>query len=163
MLSLALGLLVAASSATPSAPADPDDTLARVKARGELVWGGDVQGGEPYVYEDPKDPKHLIGFEVDIADALGRRLGVRVRFAQAEWSNLVPTLERGDFDVIMNGLEDTPERRDRILLSKPYFVFGETLAVRRGQKQHSLDELHGHRVATLNQSYAYEFLAKFPV
>jgi polar amino acid transport system substrate-binding protein len=163
VLSLALGLLAAASSATPSAPADPDDTLARVKARGELVWGGDVQGGEPYVYEDPKDPKHLIGFEVDIADALGRRLGVRVRFAQAEWSNLVPTLERGDFDVIMNGLEDTPERRDRILLSKPYFVFGETLAVRRGQKQHSLDELHGHRVATLNQSYAYEFLAKFPV
>jgi polar amino acid transport system substrate-binding protein len=153
----ALGLLALASSSAAAPPLAVADTLATVKARGELVWGGDMQGGEPYVFEDPKD-HHLIGFEVDIADGLAQRLGVKARFAQADWSNLVPGLERGDFDVAMNGLEDTPARRGRILLSLPYFLFGETLAIRRGAKKRSLEDLRGARVGTLNQSYAYDLL-----
>ena len=44
-------------------------------------------------------------------DALARRLGVKARMVQYAWSNLVPSLERGDFDVICNGLEATDERR----------------------------------------------------
>src|SRR5689334_24533356 len=110
-------LLAAAAvllSATPAAA----DTLASVKARGELVIGADIQGGEPYVFEDPKQPGHLVGFEVEIADELGKRLGVRARFQQYQWSNLVPGLERGDFDIAMNGLEATSERRDRVRLSR---------------------------------------------
>ena len=42
-----------------------------------LRWGGDLQGGEPYVFQDPADPTRIAGFEVEIADALARRLGVR--------------------------------------------------------------------------------------
>src|SRR5580704_17152164 len=80
------------------------DGLSDVRARGELVWGGDLQGGEPYVFEDPSDPSHLRGFEVDIAAALARAMGLRgARFHQVDWSNLVPALERGDVDVAMNG------------------------------------------------------------
>jgi polar amino acid transport system substrate-binding protein len=134
------------------------DTLAALRARGELAWGGDVQGGEPYVFEDPSDPKRLVGFEVEIADALGRALGVRARFVQSDWSNLVPGLERGDFDVALNGLEDTPPRRDRLLLSIPYFAFGETLAVPRGSATRSLEALEGRRIGTLAQSYAFDVL-----
>jgi polar amino acid transport system substrate-binding protein len=99
-----------------------------------------------------------VGFELEIADALGKRLGVRARFVQVDWSTLVPALERGDFDVAMNGLEDTPARRDRILVSNAYFVFGETLAVKKGNGARSLDDLRGKRVATLNQSYAFDLL-----
>ena len=108
--------------------------LADVKARGELRWGGDLQGGEPYVFEDEQQPGKLKGFEVEIADALALKLGVRAKFMQYEWSNLVPALERGDFDVILNGLEETPERRQRIRLSAPYYTYGETLTVRAGSK-----------------------------
>ena len=52
----------------------------------------------------------IIGFEVDIADALGRELGVRARFHQNDWSKLIPSLDRGDFDLILKGMEDTPAR-----------------------------------------------------
>jgi polar amino acid transport system substrate-binding protein len=155
---LPFSLFLAVGAGAPSAAAPVHDGMEEVRERGEMVWGGDVQGGEPYVYEDPANPKHLIGFEVDIADALGRRLGVKARFSQTDWSNLVPGLERGDFDVVMNGLEDTPERRARILLSHPYFVYGETLAVRKGSGFTGLDDLKGRRVATLNQSYAMVLL-----
>ncbi len=134
-----------------------------IRTRGELTWGGDLQGGAPYVFEDPASPGGMRGFEVDIARALGRRLGVTARFVQNDWSNLIPALERGDFDVLLNGLEATPERRARLLLTIPYFVYGETLAVRRGAPYRTLDDLRGKRVATLNQSVAHQILTEHPV
>ena len=133
-------------------------TLAKIRARGEITWGGDVQGGEPYVYEDPAHPDRVIGFEVDIMDAVARRLGVKARMVQYGWSNLMPSLERGDFDVIANGLEATAERRERILLSAPYFVYAETLTVRTDSEARSVFDLAGKRVGTLNQTYAYDIL-----
>ncbi|HVV88503.1 MAG TPA: ABC transporter substrate-binding protein/permease [Kofleriaceae bacterium] len=138
-------------------------TLARIQKRGEIRWGADLQGGEPYIYEDPNDRNHIIGFEVDIMDALARHLGVKQKVVHYNWSNLVPSLERGDFDVVMNGLEATADRADRILLSRPYFVYAETLAVRKGSKFRSLDDLRGHRVGTLNQTYAHDLLRERPV
>ena len=70
-----------------------------------------MQGGEPYVFEDPARPGALVGFEVEIAAALARELGVRAEFVQNDWSSLVPTLERGTLDVVLNGLEVTEARR----------------------------------------------------
>jgi polar amino acid transport system permease protein/polar amino acid transport system substrate-binding protein len=137
--------------------------LDQVRARGELAWGGDLQGGEPYVFEDSAHPGQIRGFEVDIAAALARRLGVTARFVQTDWSSLVPSLERDDFDVILNGLEETPERRARLLLSVPYFVYGETLTVRKDAIYANLDALRGHRVGTLNQTVAHDLLKTKPV
>jgi polar amino acid transport system substrate-binding protein len=102
----------------------------------------------------------LVGFEVDIAEALAHELGLRAKFHQNDWSNLIPSLERADFDIVLNGLEDTPARRARLRLSQPYFVYGETLAVRSGSTLRSLDELSGKRVGTLNQTVAQELLTQ---
>ncbi len=139
------------------------DTLVDVRARGELRLAADIQGGEPYVYEDEKTPGKLVGFEVDIADAIAKRLGVRAKFVQVDWSNLVPSLERSDCDVILNGLEATPDRRERILLSRAYFVYQEILAVPKASAATSLDDLRGKRVGTLNQSYAFLLLRDRPL
>ena len=134
------------------------DTLSDIRQHGELTWGGDLQGGAPYVFEDAESPDKIRGFEVDIARALARRLGVRARFVQNDWSNLIPALERGDFDLLLNGLEDTPVRRERLRLTVPYFVYGETLAVEKSSPYRSLAELAGKRVGTLNQTVAHELL-----
>jgi polar amino acid transport system substrate-binding protein len=75
----------------------------------------------------------------------------------------VPSLERGDFDIAMNGLEATTERQQRILLSKPYFVYAETLAVRADSPYTSLADLEGKRVGTLNQTYAHDILRALPL
>ncbi len=160
LLGLAV-LLVVAAACTEAA--EHGGTLAKIRARGEITWGADIQGGEPYVYEDPADPSRLIGFEVDIMDAIARRLGVRARMVQYAWSNLVPSLERGDFDVAMNGLEATDERKQRILLSAPYYIYGETLTLRAGDSYRSLFDLTGKRVGTLNQTYAHDLLRMLPI
>src|SRR5215813_11893711 len=136
--------------------------LARIRAQGEVRWAGDLQGGEPYVFRDPRNPATLVGFEVDLMEALAKKLGVRERFVQNDWSNLVPSLERGDFDLICNGLEDTEALRQRILLSRPYFRFAEQLVVRRGSTLRTLGALRGHRVGTLASSLAHQILRAQP-
>ncbi|HUS32106.1 MAG TPA: ABC transporter substrate-binding protein/permease [Kofleriaceae bacterium] len=138
-------------------------TLSAIKKRGEITWGADLQGGEPYLYEDPDHPNHIVGFEVDIANELAKRLGVKATFVQYNWSNLVPSLERGDFDIAMNGLEATGERKERILMSEPYYVYAETLSVRKGSPYKTLADLKGKRVGTLNQTYAHDLLRAQPV
>src|SRR5947208_232524 len=150
MAALPLALLFAASG------------LARVRAQDEIRWAGDLQGGEPYVFRDPRDPSKLVGFEVELVRGLAQKLSLRQRFVQNDWSNLVPSLERGDFDLIVNGLEDTPALRGRILLSRPYFNFAEQLVVRRGSTLRSLDALRGHHVGTLASSLAHQILRGRP-
>src|SRR3954464_3432282 len=90
--------------------ARPTDALDRIRARGELTWGADEQGGEPYVFEDASRGGTLVGFEVDLADALARALGVRARFVQNDWTTLIPSLERGPFDIALKGGDGPPAR-----------------------------------------------------
>jgi polar amino acid transport system substrate-binding protein len=131
-------------------------TLARVERAGVLTWGADLQGGEPFLWRTADG--RLVGFEVEIMDAVARRLGVRAEMRHFNWVNLVPLLRRGDVDVVCNGLEATPARAASILLSRPYFVYAETLAVRTGAPYRSLADLRGKRVATLDQTYALDLL-----
>ena len=159
MRSRVLATLLALVVIGATEPIRADDGLARVQASGRLRWGGDVQGGEPYVYQDPHDSSKLIGFEAEIAASLARRLGVRAELVQNDWSNLIPSLERGDFDVILNGLEVTSARRGRVAFTQPYYAFTETLVVRRDDEAvHRLADLRGQRVGTLSGSLAFEIL-----
>lgn len=133
--------------------------LARVRRTGVLRWGADIQGGEPYVFEDPEHAGMLVGFEVDIAEAVARELGVHAQMVQNDWTTLVPSLERGSFDVILNGLEDTPARRKRIGLSSPYYAFSEQLVARKGDARvRDLASLAGLRVGTLANTQAWDLL-----
>ena len=147
--------LAAASCSTSSA----DDALASIQRAGVLRWGADIQGGEPYVFEDPEHAGQLTGFEVDIAAALATELGVRAQMVQNDWSTLVPSLERGSFDIILNGLEVTPARAQRIALSRPYYIFEEQLSARDGdQRVIDLASVRGLRVGTLSNSQAWGML-----
>jgi polar amino acid transport system substrate-binding protein len=138
---------------------ETSSALARIHHSGILRWGGDLQGGEPYVFEDPEHPGKLTGFEVEIADALARRLGVRAQFVQNDWSTLVPSLERQTFDIALNGLEVTPARALRIRFTRPYYVFGERLVARTGDPRiRDLASLRGLRVGTLANSLAWDLL-----
>lgn len=138
----------------------PDGSLARVRAAGVLRWGGDIQGGAPYVYEDPQQAGRIKGFEVDLANALARELGVRAEFVQNDWSALVPSLERGTFDIILNGLEVTRPRVGRLRFSRPYYVFAARLMARRDNPRVRADlaALGGLRVGTLTNSFSEEVL-----
>ena len=126
-----------------------------------LVWGGDAEGGAPFVEADPVNPSLVRGFDVEVAERIARGLRRRsARFVQVQWSSIDQSVERGDFDIGMSGVEDTPARRAQHAVTLPYFEFREVLAVRpqdRARMQ-SLADLRGRRVATLGATIAYDLL-----
>ena len=50
--------------------------LERVRSSGKLLYGSDMEGGGPYAYPDPKSPRDVTGFEVELMALLGKELGV---------------------------------------------------------------------------------------
>jgi polar amino acid transport system substrate-binding protein len=153
-LTLVLSLFTSSLAATKS-------TVAEIKSRGVLLWGSDAEGGAPYVFPDPKDPSTLIGFELEIAEAVAKELGVKAQLVQTAWDSLVPALERGDYDMAMNGLEIIPEREKKVLFSRPYYVYTLQLMVRKDEQDiKSIRDLSGKRVGTLAGAVAHETLKK---
>ncbi len=125
-----------------------------------LRWGGDAEGGAPFVEADPSDPTRLQGFDVEIAAHIAQRLGRTPQFVQIAFSSLDQSARRGDFDIGLSGVEDTPARRASLAASVPYYEFREVLTVRESDRERftSLADLRGRRVATLGGTIAYELL-----
>ncbi|MBI4265452.1 MAG: ABC transporter permease subunit [Acidobacteria bacterium] len=126
----------------------------------ELRWGGDAEGGAPFVEADPADPMRVVGFEVDVAQLLADGLGRVPRFVQVGFTSLDASVARGDFDIGLSGLEDTPARRARLAVTVPYYEFREILTVREADRNRyrALADLRGRRIATLGATLAYDLL-----
>ncbi|MFN2598816.1 MAG: substrate-binding periplasmic protein, partial [Pyrinomonadaceae bacterium] len=135
---------------TPAAPAQE-----------ALRWGADPSGGAPYVYADPSHPDTYIGYEVEIADALAKAMGRRAVFVPTDWETIVQALQRGAFDVVLDGLEPTEDRARQILFSKPYYVFNLQLTVRKGETRiGSLEDCRHRVVGTLSNTAASRLMEK---
>jgi len=148
---LALAASAAALLVCP-APAEPGGR--------ELVWAADPEGGAPFVEADPAHPDRLVGFEVDLAGLLAARLGLTPRFLNVAFTSIDQSIRRGDADIGLNGIEDTPARRAALATTIPYYEFREVLSVRTADagRFRSLADLRGRRVATLGGTIAYEIL-----
>jgi polar amino acid transport system substrate-binding protein len=128
-----------------------------------LLWAADESGGAPYVFQDPNNAERIVGFEVELKDALQRELGRQIEFKHYEFKSLIPGLKRGDFDFAMNGLEVLPEYEKEVLFSRPYYVYKLQLAVRKGERRFTtIKELKstGMAVGTLSGSAAERSLMR---
>jgi polar amino acid transport system substrate-binding protein len=126
----------------------------------ELRYGGDAEGGAPFMEADPRNPSQVVGFEVDIAELLARALGREPRFVQSAFITIDATAARGDFDIGLGGVEDTAVRRSRLAVTVPYYEFREVLTVREadGPRFRTLADLAGRRVGTLGSTLAFDLL-----
>ncbi len=111
------------------------DGLAAIRERGELVWGADAEGGGPYIFPRDDDPTQYQGFELEIAQLIAKRLGVRARFAQGQWDKLPDLLQRGDIDMVLNGYEWKPEWSGRFGMSIPYYIYELQMLTRRNDER----------------------------
>jgi polar amino acid transport system substrate-binding protein len=149
-------LLVLAATLVAAA----DDGLSRVRSTKVMRWGCDVSGGAPFAFPDPSDPDRVIGFEVEIAEELARRLGGRAERFSADWLALIDALEADRCDVLINGFEVTAERKRVVSFSTPYFRYAQQLVVRSEDRDRftSLADLTGRPIAVLNGSASIESL-----
>ena len=134
--------------------------VAMLSVEPPLRWGGDAEGGAPFVEADPNNPAEVRGFDVEVAAEIARGLGRKPEFVQVAFAAIDQSVQRGDFDLGMSGIEDSPGLRASHAVTIPYYEFTETLTVRNSNRDRfrSLDDLRGRRVATLGGTIAYEIL-----
>ena len=101
-----------------------------LKTPGELQWGSDFVDGAPYVFKDPKNPANLIGFEVEIAVAMGKLMNVTQKQVETCYGELDQAVAANKFDMVMNGWEITDERKKVQLFSDPYYRYAQQIVVR---------------------------------
>src|SRR5262249_119030 len=86
-------------------------------------------------------------------------MGRKARFIQNQWDGLVPGLERAEYDVVINGLEITPERSEKIHFSKPYFYSTLTVTTRADDTRiHAPDDLRGLTAGVLRVTFAERYV-----
>ena len=163
MAFVATALLVLLATASSAGASDAEGDLKDVRRTGKLRWSGDASGGAPYQFLDPDKPDHLVGFEVEIARELAKRLGVADEFVQIDWGTLIPSLQRGDADISMSGLEVTADRKAVVNFTRPYYIYTQQLVTRKDDSRIAkLEDCRGHRVGTLNNSAAERILKITP-
>ena len=147
---------------TASTPYDP--TLAAalpadVRAARELRIGTDASYAPASSFA--ADGRTIIGFEPDLATALGRVLGVNVRFEQVPFERLLDRLNRRRLDVVMSAMTDTRERERRADFVD-YFAAGSSIVVQRGNPRgiSDLASLCGRRVAVERGTIQVDLLAR---
>lgn len=157
---LAAALLIFIASSIARA-----DTLDDIQRRGTLRWGGDDQGGGPYIYEDKNNK--LTGFEFEVAEYLAGELGVRSELVTSEWEMLPQKLDRGGIDVVLNGYEWSKEREESWSSTIPYYIYKLQLMARKDD--HSIgtwDDLRGQpgqtrkRIGVLRDSAAERYVVQ---
>ena len=121
-----------------------------------LRWAGDPEGGAPFVEADPSHPDQLTGFDVEIAALLAEGIGRTPEFQNVTFRSIDQSIARGDADIGMSGIEDTPARRATLAVTVPYYEFREVLSVRDADAPRltSLADLRGKTVATLEGTIA---------
>lgn len=115
------------------------------KDKGEINVASDI----PYPpMEILAEDGTVSGLDYDLSQALGQQLGVKVSFNKQAWDSIIPSLQSGNHDIIMSGMNDTLERQ-QTLDFVDYFLGGFSILVAKGNPDGitSLKDLCGKTVA----------------
>ena len=149
LISLSFSLLFAGGSKEKTA----GDLLERIKAKGEVTIA--MEGTwAPWTYHDEKDK--LVGYDTEVGEAIAKKLGVKAVFIEGEWDGLLSGLDAGRYDLMINGVDVTPERSNKYDFSIPY-AYNKIAVIVKGDNSsiHSLEDLKGKRTAnTISSTYA---------
>ena len=126
-LVLALALVLSVTACGAGGNSGGGDLLAQIQEKGTMTVA--LEGNwAPWAYHDGSDA--LVGYDADLARAIGEKLGVQVEFIEGEWDGLLSGMEAGRYDMVINGVDVTPERSEKYDFSEPYAYIRTALVVR---------------------------------
>ncbi|WP_430738040.1 transporter substrate-binding domain-containing protein [Psychrobacter sp. VH5] len=138
------------NSSTPadSAEADAADAPLNIKIATESSY-------KPFSYTDA-DGK-LIGYEIELVDALCAQMKAECEVISQDWDGLIPGLNAQKFDAAIAGMSITPERKEVVDFSDPYFHSGIILIGKKGDDL-AIDSLKGQPIASQRSTVASQYL-----
>lgn len=108
---------------------EQDNSLNRVKDGDKLTIGLD-DSYPPMEFRDNKNK--LVGFDIDLGNALAKKLGVKLNIVVTDFNGIVLALQSGKFDVILASMSMTEERKKQIDFVGPYIDGGQIIVTKAG-------------------------------
>jgi len=116
------------NSNTAIASSSTAPVIDRIQQRGTLVVG--MTGNMPPLNMTSKAGE-LIGYEVDLARAMAKAMGVKAKLAVMPFAELLPALQTGKIDLIVSNMTITPGRNMKVAFVGPYFTSGKAFLTKR--------------------------------
>ncbi|MCV3767087.1 amino acid ABC transporter substrate-binding protein [Rhizobium sp. TRM95796] len=117
------------------AGAQAGENLDAVKSAGVLRIGTEGTYA-PFTYHDASNK--LVGFDVEIGQAIAEKLGVKAEFVEGKWDGLIAGLDANRYDAVINQVGITEARKQKYDFSEPYIASKAVLIVKQGN-----DEIKG--------------------
>ena len=83
------------------------------------------------------------GFDIDLAQAVSEKLGIKVQFQPIDWDMKETELQNGTIDAIWNGYSATDERREKVAFTIPYMENQQVLVSKKSQNIQSVSDMAG--------------------
>ena len=129
------------------------DLLSEIEEKGQIVIA--MEGTwAPWTYHDEDD--ELVGYDVEVGKLIAEKLGVEAVFEEGPWDGLLAGLDAGRYDIMINGVDVTPERAEKYDFSIPY-AYNRMAVIVRGDYDEieSMEDLAGkHTANTISSTYA---------
>lgn len=121
--------------------------------------GGDTENKTYVVSTEPTYPPfdttdeegNLTGFDMDLMQAIADDQGFEVEFQSLEFDALIPSLDSGNSDIVIAGMNVTDERAEQVDFSDPYYTQGVVCMTKKGNTEitgwDSFTEGSGYKVA----------------
>jgi lysine-arginine-ornithine-binding protein len=122
-----------------------------------------VEGAYP-PFSQVDNNGQIVGFDIDIANALCAEMGAACEMVQTEWDAIIPALEEGKCDAIIASMSITPERKQRIDFSTRYQNTPAKFAAAEGVDwQDTPEGMAGRTVCVQRGTIHQDFMeARFP-
>lgn len=137
---------------------------AEVKDDGELNYDKLIIGVDdtfaPMGFLDENN--ELTGFDIEMAKAVGEKLGIPVEFQTIEWSMKEQELNQGNIDLIWNGYSVTDERAEKVLFTNAYLDNKQVVVTMADSGIKTLADLDGKVVAAQGESSAVDAIDAHP-
>ena len=143
----------ASSSSSASSASASGDLLEQIQSKGEIVVA--MEGTwAPWTYHDEDD--NLVGYDVEVAQQIAEKLGVKATFVEGEWDGLLAGIDSGRYDIMVNGVDITEERAEKYSFSDPYAYNRTAVIVNSANDEiQSMEDLDGKSTAnTISSTYA---------
>jgi polar amino acid transport system substrate-binding protein len=127
------------------------DQLADIKAKGELVCGV-VGTDEPFSYMKDPMSREIVGYDVDMCNAVAKSIGVKPVLKQVAVAARIPELQQGRVDLLTASLTHNKERESQIDFSVSTFITGQKAMVHKDAGISSLAQLDGKKILTVKGS-----------
>jgi ABC-type amino acid transport substrate-binding protein len=153
ILTALAAMLLVAGSALPASAGKMED----IRKAGVVRIGVSL-GGEPVGFRDPQN--NPVGYDVDVANLLAEKLGVKVEFTDVSGDARISMLVSGQLDIVVANTSVTLERAKSVDFTIPYNRAGLRVIVQKDSGITSLDGLAGKKIVVGRGTTGETFIKK---